>query len=162
MSRAETSRPLVELTLARLREFVREPEALFWTFVFPIVMSVALAVAFPGGRTTPVIVGVEAGPRADVVRRALIGQEGITIRDIPPSEQERAIREGTVHLILVPADPPVYRFDPARTESRMARLVVDAALKRAAGRQEPWLAREEPMQVAGSRYVDWLIPGIVG
>ena len=27
--------PLVELTLARLREFLREPEALFWVFVFP-------------------------------------------------------------------------------------------------------------------------------
>jgi ABC-type multidrug transport system permease subunit len=161
MSR-ETSRPLVELTLARLREFVREPEALFWTFVFPIVMSIALAVAFPGGRATPVIVGLEPGPRADVVRRALTGQAGLTIRDITPREQERAIREGTVHLVVVPADPPVYRFDPARTESRMARLVVDAALERAAGRQEPWQAREEPMQVAGSRYVDWLIPGIVG
>jgi ABC-type multidrug transport system permease subunit len=56
----------------------------------------------------------------------------------------------------------MYRFDPARDESRVARLVVDNALKQAAGRTEPWSAREDVVQVAGSRYVDWLIPGIVG
>ncbi len=148
--------------MARLREFIREPEALFWTFLFPIVMSLALAVAFPGGRAAPVIVGLEAGPRADVVRRALAARADIVIRDIAPPEQERAIREGNVHMVVVPDDPPIYRFDPGRSESRTARLVVDAALKGAAGRQDPWQAREEPMQIAGSRYVDWLIPGIVG
>jgi ABC-type multidrug transport system permease subunit len=65
-------------------------------------------------------------------------------------------------VVVVPGDPPTYRFDPARNESRMARLVVDDALERAAGRQDPWQAREEPMQIAGSRYIDWLIPGILG
>ena len=162
MNRGGARHPLIELTLARLREFTREPEALFWTFLFPIVMSVALAVAFPGGRTAPVLVGLETGPSADVVRRALTGREDIVIRDLAPGEQERAIREGNVHIVIVPTDPPIYRFDPARSESRTARLVVDAALKGAAGRQDPWQAREEPLQVAGSRYVDWLIPGIVG
>ena len=34
--------PLVELTRARLREFVREPEAVFWVFVFPVLMAIAL------------------------------------------------------------------------------------------------------------------------
>ena len=162
MNRGGAHHPLIELTLARLREFVREPEALFWTFIFPVVISVALAAAFPGGRATPVLVGLEPGPSADAVRRALTGREDITIRDIEPRDQERAIREGAVHIVIVPADPPVYRFDPARTESRTARLVVDAALERAAGRQDPFQAREEPLQIAGSRYVDWLIPGIVG
>ena len=162
MNRGGTHHPLVELTLARLREFVREPEAWFWTFIFPIVMSVALAVAFPGGRLTPVIVGLEPGPQANAVRGALTGHDDITVRDLAPGQQMRALREGTVHIVIVPTDPPTYRFDPARNESRNARLVVDAALKRAAGRQDPWQAREEPVQVAGSRYVDWLIPGIVG
>jgi ABC-type multidrug transport system permease subunit len=62
----------------------------------------------------------------------------------------------------VPTEPPTYRFDPARDESRIARLLVDDALKRAAGRTDPFSAREQPVQIAGSRYVDWLIPGIVG
>jgi ABC-2 type transport system permease protein len=159
--RGGASHPLVELTAARLREFVREPEAIFWTVVFPIVMSLALAVAFPARGTQPVRVGVAEGPQADAVRRTLSAARGIIVRDIG-SDEERAIREGNVHLVVVPTAPPTYRFDSARDESRVAKAVVDDALKRAAGRTDPWTAREQPLNVAGSRYVDWLIPGILG
>ena len=153
--------PLVELTLARLREFVREPELLFWTFVFPILMAVALAVAFPS-RTAPAIVGIEPGAGYAAAHRILEQYPGITLREVTPGGEARALREGELHLVLVPTVPPTYRFDPTRTEGRAARLLVDDALKRAAGRSDPWTARETPLQVAGSRYVDWLIPGIVG
>jgi len=154
--------PLIELAIARLREFMREPEALFWAFVFPILMSVALAIAFPGGGSKPAIVGIEAGARSGAIREALAHAPGVTVRDIRAGDEARALREGEVHLLIVPTDPPTYRFDAARDESRLARLLVDDALKRAAGRADPWSAREEPVQIAGSRYVDWLIPGIVG
>lgn len=160
--RGGASHPLVELTLARLREFVREPEALFWAFVFPIVMSVALAVAFPARGSRPVVVGLGEGPRAEAVRRALSADAGIAVRDVPARDEPRAIREGDVHVVVIPTEPPTYKFDPARDESRVARLVVDEALKRADGRRDPWTAREEPMAIAGSRYIDWLIPGILG
>jgi ABC-type multidrug transport system permease subunit len=153
---------LVQLTLARLREFVREPEALFWAFVFPIIMSVVLAVAFPGRGAQPVPVGLAAGPDADAIRGALRAARDITLREVQPVNEARALREGAVHLIVVPTRPPTYRFDPSRDESRAARLVVDQALKRAAGRPEPWTAREEPIALPGSRYVDWLIPGLLG
>ena len=63
--RGGATHPLVELTLARLREFVREPEAIFWAFVFPIVMSVTMAVAFPARGTQPVLVGIEPGRRQE-------------------------------------------------------------------------------------------------
>jgi ABC-type multidrug transport system permease subunit len=156
------SDPLVQLTLARLREFVREPEALFWAFVFPIIMSVALAIAFPARGARPVPVGLAGGPDADAVRTALDAADDIAVRDLRPDEEARVLREGEVHVVVVPTRPPTYRFDPSRDESRAAVLVVDRALKRAAGRPEPWDAREEPVVVPGSRYVDWLIPGIVG
>jgi ABC-type polysaccharide/polyol phosphate export permease len=154
--------PLVELTAARLREFVREPEALFWALVFPIIMSVGLAIAFPNRGDRPVLIGVEPGPRAELVRRALGAAGGVMVRDLPPDQQERALREGEVHLVLVPTTPPTYRYDPLRPESRLARLVVDDALKRAGGRVDPWAAIDERLQIPGSRYVDWLVPGIVG
>ena len=78
-----------------------------------------------------------------------------------PDEELRQLREGDVHIIVRPGDPPTYRFDPDRDESRVARLVVDSVLKRAAGRAEPWQAHEDAIAIPGSRYVDWLIPGIV-
>ena len=162
IDRGESWHPLIELMLARLREFAREPEAIFWAFIFPILMSVTMAIAFPGSGSKPTIVGIESGAGAQAVRDALAHASGVTVRDIPPADEERALREGEVHLIVVPANPPRYRFDRARDESRVARLLVDDALKKAAGRTDPWIAREEPVQVPGSRYVDWLIPGIVG
>jgi ABC-type multidrug transport system permease subunit len=156
------SSPLVQLTLARFREFIREPEAVFWTFVFPIVVSLALAMAFPSRADSDVLVGVQPGAAADSLRTTLTRGGGITVREIRPEEQRRALREGVVNVVVLPTDPPTYRFDPAREDSRFARAVVDDVLKRAAGRQDPWTAREEPQEVAGSRYIDWFVPGLIG
>ena len=156
------SSPIVQLTLARFREFIREPEAVFWTFVFPIVVSLALAMAFPSRADSDVLVGLQPGTEADSLRTTLMRSGGITIREVRPEDERRALREGVVNVVVVPTDPPTYRFDPAREESRFARAVVDDVLKRAAGRQDPWTAREEPQEVAGSRYIDWFVPGLIG
>jgi ABC-2 type transport system permease protein len=67
-----------------------------------------------------------------------------------------------VEVVVVPGDPPTYRFDPSRPESQRARLAVDAALQRAAGRQDRFAARQQPIAVAGGRYIDWLVPGLLG
>jgi len=160
--RGGTYHPLIELAAARVREFIREPEAIFWTFGFPIVISLALALAFPSGAARPVVVGVAPGAATAPLRAALGATEGVTLREVPAGRDERALREGDVHLIVDATDPPTYRFDPAREESRVARLVVDDALKRAAGRADPWRAQEAPVSIAGSRYIDWFIPGLIG
>ena len=159
--RRHTYRPIIELTLARLREFVREPEALFWTFLFPIIMSVAMAIAFPASAGQTVRVGVAPGLENAALQQMLAGAKDIVVREIPVDDQLRALRDGDVHLIVSAGSPPIYRFDPMRDESRLARLVVDDALKRAAGRAEPWQAKEDLIAIPGSRYVDWLIPGII-
>jgi len=156
------SRQLVQLTLTRIREFIREPEAVFWAFVFPIVMSLALAIAFPSRANREVFVGLAPGAAAESLRATLKASPGIALRDVRPDDEHRALREGTVNVVVVPTTPPTYRFDPAREESRLARAIVDDALKRAAGRSDPWTAREEPQEVAGSRYIDWFIPGLIG
>jgi ABC-2 type transport system permease protein len=164
VDRGGAHHPIVELTLTRLREFVREPEALFWTFLFPIVMTLVMAVAFPSRGAQPVPVGIAAvddTEAAERVRNALESAAGIVVRDVPRGSEQRALREGDVHVIVVPTTPPTYQFDAARDESRTARLVVDEALKRGQGRVDPWVAREDPVEIPGSRYVDWLIPGMI-
>ncbi len=147
--------------MARLREIFREPEALFWAFIFPILMSVAMAVAFPSSGAAPVPVGVRQGDGAEALRATLAASKTVAPRLVPAGDEERALRDGEVDIVVVPHTPPRYRFDPGRAESRAARLVIDDALKRAAGRSEPWTAVEEHVAVPGSRYVDWLIPGLV-
>lgn len=162
MADVQTSSALVELTRARLREFTREPEALFWVFVFPILMAFALGIAFRSGDEAPVIVGVETRQGAESLLAALDGIQGVRVEPVPPERAEAMLRGGTVHVIVVPGRPPVYRFDPTRTESRLARLVLDDALQRAAGRSDRWDPVEERTVVRGSRYIDWLIPGLLG
>jgi ABC-2 type transport system permease protein len=154
--------PLVELTLARFREFLREPEAVFWVFAFPVIMTCALGIAFRSRGAEPVIAGVVEQAGADDVAAALERAGGFTVRRIAPGDVDRAVRDGRAPVVIVPGTPPAYRFDAARAESQVARLAVDAALQRAAGRSDAFAAVEQPVQNVGSRYIDWLVPGLLG
>lgn len=153
---------LAQLTLTRLREFVREPEALFWVFVFPILMAFALGLAFRSGGETVVLVGVEERPGAEAVVATLDRTTGIDVRVVAPEDVESALRNGRIHVLVVPGPPLAYRYDPTRTESRLARLALDDALQRAAGRRDALSPVEERVVVRGSRYIDWLVPGLLG
>ena len=62
--------PLAELTVARLREFLREPEALFWVFAFPVLLALALGLAFRGKAPERIPVGVAEGPGASAAAAA--------------------------------------------------------------------------------------------
>lgn len=154
--------PLVELTLARLREFVREPEAVFWVFFFPILLASGLGVAFRTQGEAQVHAGVRPGAGAAALIEALSRDPGIRVREIRPELEEHALRNGEVEVVVLPGDPPAYRFDPTRPESRVARLVVDGALQRARGRVDAFRPGEERVELVGSRYIDWLIPGLLG
>jgi ABC transporter DrrB family efflux protein len=154
--------PLVELTLSRFREFVREPEAVFWVFAFPVIMTCALGIAFRSRGSEPVIAGVVEQSGADRIVAALEANGRFTIRRFAPEEVEPALRDGRAPVVIVPGTPPTYRYDEARAESQVARLAVDAALQRAAGRTDVFSPVEQPIEVVGSRYIDWLVPGLLG
>ncbi len=154
--------PLVELTLARLREFLREPEAIFWVFAFPLLLALALGIAFRTRAEPPVYVGIAGGPGAAPLVEALGRAGGFNVRVIAPERLDLTLRDGEVEVIVVPGSPPTYRFDPTRPESRLARLATDQALQRAGGRTDRWSPRDERVTIAGSRYIDWFIPGLLG
>lgn len=194
-SRYRPVNPLWELTLARIREFVREPEAVFWVFVFPVLLAVALGIAFreTGPATVPVAVEADGrqGPGSNSGRLMewLQGRSDIEAVLLSPEEAARAMRTGRVALVLRPARPEaaaarspeagetvssppplrdvdaeglVYRYDPTRPDSRVARLVVDDALQRGMGREDVARMRDEAVVQPGARYIDFLIPGLVG
>ena len=162
MSDSGARHPLIELTLARFREFLREPEAVFWVFMFPVIMTCALGIAFRSRGEEPVIAGVVEQAGADAIASALHASGGFTVRRIAPGDVDRAVRDGRAPVVIVPGDPPTYRFDQARAESQVARLAVDRALQRAAGRRDAFTPVEEPVLNVGSRYIDWLVPGLLG
>ena len=154
--------PLFELTRVKVLEFVREPEAVFWVLVFPILMAFALGIAFRSRGDEPVPIGVAEGANARPLVAALGRDPGITVRLLTADRIDRALRDGEVQLVVVPGTPPTYRFDPTRTESRLARLATDQALQRASGRVDVWVAHEQRVVTEGSRYIDWLVPGLLG
>jgi len=154
--------PLVQLSLARMREFYREPEAVFWVFGFPIVLAFALGIAFRNRGPGELRVAVLRGAGDSVVAAAVGRAPGLSPVVLDSTEARLQLRTGRVALLVVPGAPVVYRFDSTRTESRLARLEVDDALQRARGRIDVARVTDERVTEPGSRYIDFLIPGLLG
>lgn len=154
--------PFFELTVARIRELVREPEAVFWVFIFPIVLAAILALAFRSRPPDALPVGIAAGPHAEARLAVLSGMPDLRARILPESDARAALARGRIVLIVSADDPPSYVYDPAQPEGRTARLAVDAALQRAAGRADAFTAVVKEIQEPGARYVDFLVPGLLG
>lgn len=155
---------LVELTLVRLKEFIREPEALFWVFGFPLLLALGLGIAFRNRPPERVRVGVVPS-LAPSIAASLDSAPGLTsVRLADDSAAAQALRTANVALVVAPgANGGVeYRFDPSRPDARAARLAADGAIQRGAGRQDPLPVHESTVRERGARYIDFFIPGLLG
>jgi ABC-2 type transport system permease protein len=154
---------LRELMLLRVRSFVREPEALFWTFGFPLLLTLGLGLAFrDDAEPPPMPIGIRIGSVAEGVRGALEAAPDLIPLLLDSAEADRALRVGEIPLLLDGQDDIVFRFDPARIESREARLRSDAVIQAAAGGTRPVRISDDAERLPGARYIDWLIPGLIG
>ncbi len=173
--------PMWQLVVARLREFVREPEAVFWVCGFPVVMVVALGIAFRNKPVEQVTVDIVAnGPSATAAAEALGKNERFVSRLLSPAEARTHLRTGKTDLVVAPLTPATtaadtpspstsgvapryrYEFDPTRPESVLARNAVDDALQRAAGRRDVAESENVELNEPGARYIDFLVPGLLG
>lgn len=162
-------RPFWQLISVRFREFIREPEAIFWSFLFPMLLAVGLGVAFRNRPPEVVKIGVVAPAASANGADSLVtwlnrapGVQAVTLTG--DTAASTALRDGSVALVATSrADGTVeYTFDDTRPESRMARLVADEAIQRAAGRMDAMTVSELHVRERGSRYIDFLIPGLLG
>lgn len=152
--------PLIELTLVRLREFIREPEALFWACVFPVILSLGLAIAFRSGPADAIAVGATSPAIAEILGR----DRGLAVETFSIEAGRHALETGTIALLVESqSDGGVaYRYDDTNPAGRSARLVVDEVIQRKAGRANPVPAADDKVHDPGSRYIDFFIPGLVG
>ena len=157
-----SSHPLWQLTITRFREFLREPEAVFWVFAFPVLLACALGLAFRSQGQPDVLAGVLSGPRAGEIEQTLAKGGGLRVRIVDRLEADAGLRHGAIHVLVIPGEPVTYEFDPSRPESRVARYVVDERVQAAAGRQPAVHSVDRPVTVPGSRYIDWVVPGLLG
>ena len=157
-------RPLYQLTLVRYLEFLREPEAMFWTFVFPILLTAGLGLAFRSKPPEIAKLGVLEGPRAETVAAPLAADPRVEVKRLDDSAAAQALRTGKIAVLVVPGDAGAvrYRFDDTRPDARTARALADDILQRAAGRADPVAVSEEAVRERGSRYIDFLVPGLLG
>jgi ABC-type polysaccharide/polyol phosphate export permease len=158
-------RSLAQLTLVRFREFLREPEAVFWTFAFPVILAVGLGIAFRNKPADVVVIGVVRDtPAGDSLAGRLAKARGLKVQPMADSEAARALRTGEVALVVAPDTGAGvrYRYDDTRPEGRSARSLTDDALQRAAGRRDPVAVSDSLVRERGSRYIDFVVPGLLG
>jgi ABC-type multidrug transport system permease subunit len=154
--------PILELAIVRTKEFGREPEAIFWVFVFPVLLALALGFAFRDKAPDKIPIAVIEGPHAQERLAALKTSPELQPRILSEADARLELRRGKVSLLVSGDGAVAYSFDPTRPESRTARREVDNALQRAGGRRDVITSRDQLVHEQGARYIDFLIPGIIG
>jgi ABC-2 type transport system permease protein len=159
-SRSALDHPLVQLTLVRVREFFREPEAVFWAMFFPILLTAGLGIAF---RTRPVEV-LKIVTSSSSLAQQLRQEPSLDVQELDGDQARAALNTGKVALLAEPGPDGavVYRYDDTNPEGRAARMLTDRAIQRAGGRVDPVAVSDALVREPGSRYIDFLVPGLVG
>jgi ABC-2 type transport system permease protein len=158
MNKLEMS-SLYQLTMTRFRLMSREPEMIFWVFIFPILLAAGLGIAF---RNRPADV-LPVGATTTQLTRALAKDAGLNATQMDEASGSHALATGTI-LLLAEQRPEgvTYKYDDTNPDARMARLLVDRAIQAAAGQREAVHAENQLVHETGSRYIDFVVPGLLG
>jgi len=150
---------LYQLTAARFRLFFREPEAIFWIFIFPILMVVGLGIAFRNRPADILPVGATTPHFAEMLSQ----DKGLSVVTLDPAAGAKALATGKI-LVLASETPDgvVYQYDDTNPDARNARLLADDALQLSAGRTPAIPLRNQFVHEAGARYIDFVVPGLLG
>lgn len=163
--------PLFQLALCRVREFYREKEALFWVFVFPLLMTVALGVAFRDRPPDKVQVDVQAGAGAARLEQLLRADPRLEVAIRDAEECRLRLRRGHTDVVVAPNEPEprtdipprvVLLYDVNRPTGDSGHNAVEAALYRAAHSTDSPAVDGRPVDEPGGRYIDWFAPGLIG
>ena len=155
-----------QLILSRVREFYREPEAVFWVYGFPLILAIGLGIAFSGGKPEPPKIDIQGDARAlkkDLEAAQIKVEEAakIKVEVHDAGECERRLKRGQTSLYIIPGSQPKFVFDEQRAESVLARhWVAEQLLQAKLGKSDPFL--DSPVAESGSRYIDFLVPGLIG
>jgi ABC-type multidrug transport system permease subunit len=144
--------------MARFKLILREPEAIFWIFVFPILLAVGLGIAF---RNRPADV-LQVGATTTQLTQALSADKGLLASTMDEATGTHALATGNILLLAIQRPEGVdYKFDDTNPDARIARLLADRAVQAAAGQHEAVQAQNQLVHEAGSRYIDFVVPGLL-
>jgi ABC-2 type transport system permease protein len=158
MSKLELS-SLYQLTMARFRLLSREPEAIFWIFIFPILLAAGLGIAFRN--RPPDVLPVAATTQQ--LTQALSVDKGLNAMEMDEAAGRHALATGAILLLAVQQPGGVaYQYDDTNPDARTARLLADRAVQVAAGQHDAVRAENQLIHETGSRYIDFVVPGLLG
>ena len=158
MNKLELS-SLYQLTMVRFRLFLREPEAIFWIFIFPILLAAGLGIAF---RNRPADV-LQVGATTSQLTLALAANKGLKATTIDEVAGTHALATGDILLLAIQKPDGVeYKYDDTNPDARAARLVADRAVQAAAGQREAVHSENQLVHETGARYIDFVVPGLLG
>src|SRR5688572_3874543 len=156
--------PLWQLISSRILLFLREPVAIFWVYGFPLLMLISLGIAFRDKPHESIAVDIVGGESAAIHER-LKNDKRFKVT-LAPEDWQKRLQYGKTDLVIeifADGQPTPYQFweEPRRAESRLARYAVEAALL---GRETTGegAAKVQQLEKAGSRYIDFLLPGMIG
>jgi ABC-2 type transport system permease protein len=150
---------LFQLTITRFRLFLREPEAVFWVFIFPIILAVGLGIAFRN-RPAEVLPVAATTPQ---LTQALAADKGLRATTMDDRAGTYALATGTIQLLAIQTSQGVvYKYDDTNPDARTARLLVDRAIQSAAGQHDGVAVQNRLIHETGARYIDFVIPGLLG
>jgi ABC-type multidrug transport system permease subunit len=159
------SNSLWQLVTVRFKEYGREPEALFWSFGFPILLAIGLGIAFRSKPPDVIHVAVvSSSPSAPSLAAALKRDSALAVEVLSADSAVVALRTGRVALVASPDSSGAvrYQYDDTRPDARTARLVVNDAAQRGAVRADPLRVADMKVRERGSRYIDFVVPGLLG
>lgn len=155
------------LLMARMLELKREPEVVFWVFVFPLLLALGLGIAFrnkPGDAVSVAIIEGSGAQDAQGLLSRSAQHDLFKVHVVDGNAAHQGFRLGKFDVVIEPDGKGTftYRYDPARPESVLARAEVNDALQSAAGRKDAVATTAVTSSEPGSRYIDFLIPGLLG
>jgi hypothetical protein len=148
----------------------------FWVFVFPLLLALGLGIAFrnkPGDAVSVAVVGAGSSSATSTSSGSAKAQDLLSrspqhslfkVQVLDEAAAHQGFRLGKFDLV-VESDGKggfAYRYDPSRPESVLAKAEVDDALQSAAGRKDAVPTSTVVSSEPGSRYIDFLIPGLLG
>ena len=172
LSQQVKDHPLVQLVIARLREFWREPAAVFWVYGFPLIMMISLGIAFRHRPVEKIQVDLVNSDRMEAFHDYLENgnnahQDFIDISSIEIHDEETSqlrLRTGKTALVVahVESEGLVFSYDPTRPGSILVRNALYDRIQRWSGREDKVTVSDDPVSEAGGRYIDFLVPGLLG
>ena len=158
--------PILTITLTRLKEFIRRPEAVFWVYFFPILMVLVLGIAFRNQSQEVFPVDVVEGPHAQTIKQQLDESSQIDATIISLEDSRKRLRTGKTTLAISVTDPANdrsidYLLDPKRPGAVQVRSLVDDQLQKSLGRADVFTATQTEFDEPGGTFVDFLVPGLL-